>query len=164
MVILALDMTIIVPIAVFGLFAAGAWLLIDLMSKKKPRAEERLDEFRDPRLRQRQQAEEAGKAAAMTKVLEKATPALAKPLQPKSEKDQNKLKLKLAQAGFRAESAPTAFLGLKIASMIFGVVLSGGSVLALASYDQLSILKAVVRSPLKYVAAPAMDAFDREKS
>ena len=27
MVILALDMTIIVPIAVFGLFAAGAWFL-----------------------------------------------------------------------------------------------------------------------------------------
>ena len=64
----------------------------------------------------------------MTKVLEKATPALAKPLQPKSEAELGKLKTKLADAGFRGEAAGSIFLGLKFAGLVAGLFLGGGTI------------------------------------
>ena len=62
----------------------------------------------------------------MTKVLEAASPALAAPLQPKSELEVSKLKLKLANAGFRSEAAPTIFLGFKFLGLMVGLCLGGG--------------------------------------
>ncbi len=50
----------------------------------------------------------------MTRLLERASPRMAKPLQPKTEADVGKLRAKLNYAGFRSEAAPSIFLGLKI--------------------------------------------------
>ena len=70
--------------AIFGSAAAGAWWLLDFFAGRKPRAEERLKEIRDPNSRKLDLLrDKKGKSNAMTKVLEKASPALAKPLQPK---------------------------------------------------------------------------------
>jgi tight adherence protein C len=124
-----LDYTLLVPVSVFGVLVASAWLLIEWFSGDNRRAEERLDEFRDPNLRRRKQEEHRGASEAVSKMLEKATPALAKPLQPKTEKEVGKLKQRLAHAGFRSEGAATAFLGLKFAGLLAGVVLGGGSLL-----------------------------------
>ena len=41
----------LVPFAIFGLFAVGAWLLLEIVGGRKPRAEERLDELRSPSTR-----------------------------------------------------------------------------------------------------------------
>ncbi len=46
---------------------------------------------------------------------EKAAPILAKPVKPKSASEQSNLKIKLANAGFRKESAPVIFLASKTA-------------------------------------------------
>jgi len=51
-------------------------------------------------------------------IKEKAAPMLAKPVIPKSAAEQSNLKIKLAQAGLRQESAPTTFLASKT---VFGV-------------------------------------------
>ena len=56
-------------------------------------------------------ADAVKKSDAMTKMLEKASPALAKPLQPKNELEAGKLKRKLPSAGFRSEAAGSIFLG-----------------------------------------------------
>jgi tight adherence protein C len=69
-----------------------------------------------------------GTSEAMAKMLQKATPALAKPLQPKDERSASKLKTKLSQAGLRSEGAPTAFLGLKFLCLIVGLFVGGGGV------------------------------------
>ena len=58
----------------------------------------------------------------MTKVLEKATPALARPLDPKSEAEIGKLKIRLSDAGFRGEHAGSVFLGLKFVGLLGRVV------------------------------------------
>ena len=34
----------LIPFAVFGLFAAGAWLVLEMLASRKPRAQERLDD------------------------------------------------------------------------------------------------------------------------
>jgi phosphoribosylformylglycinamidine synthase len=76
---LLLDYEVIVPLAIFGLFAAMAWWALDRVAVGKPRTIERLDELKYPR--KRNPADTAlKKTDAVTKMLERATPALAKPL------------------------------------------------------------------------------------
>jgi tight adherence protein C len=134
----------LLPIAAFLLFGAGAWLLLDWMSASKSSTEQRLDEFRDPKLRKRKGAqEESGRKLAtegFASVVKRASPTLAKPLQPKKESEVSRLKLRLAQAGFRSESAPSVFLGLKFAGLIAGLFLGGGFMLISAQLNGTSIL------------------------
>jgi tight adherence protein C len=63
----------------------------------------------------------------MTKLLERATPAFSRPLQPKTEEEVSKLRLKLGYAGFRSEAASSVFLGLKLIGLFAGFVLGGGT-------------------------------------
>ena len=124
-----LDISFLLPFAVFGVLFTTAWLLVEWMTGGKPRAEERLEEMRDPARRRRREAGNRGTADAVSRMLEKATPTLAKPLQPKSEKEVGMLKQRLAHAGFRSENAATVFLGLKFFCLLLGVVVSGGGLL-----------------------------------
>jgi tight adherence protein C len=78
----------------------------------------------------------------MTRVLAKAAPALSRPLQPKSGKDIGKLKARLVQAGFRHESHPSIFLGFKLAGLVIGLVVGGGTVLLTSGISQGSLMKA----------------------
>src|SRR3982750_3587804 len=101
----------IVQLSVFGLIAALAWLAVDWLGTSRSRAEQRLDDFKDPLSRKRREEGAPGgkKNDAMGGMLEASAPALPKPLQPRSEKDIGKLKLKLAHAGFRSEAASQIF-------------------------------------------------------
>ncbi len=141
-----LDLAKLVPFAVFGMMALGVWVVLNWLSAAKPRAAERLDEIRNPNLRKKRQAEDetsAKRADAVTRVLAKASPAFAKPLQPKTELEANKLKLRLSRGGFRNEAAPSIFLGLKLCGLIIGFMLSGVTLIALQSFNQQSVMKAV---------------------
>lgn len=139
------DFIALIPIAIFGLFAAGAWVLLGALAARKPRAEERLDVISDPRKHRQAKANApVSTTDAMTKMLEKATPALAKPLQPKDEKSVGKLKLRLTSGGFRSESAPTVFLGLKFIGLILGGTFASGIMLFLTGVNQTSIVRTVL--------------------
>jgi tight adherence protein C len=116
----------IIPIAVFGLFAVVVFWLLDFVAGRKNRTTERLDELRNPLSRRREQVTATKKQDAMTKMLEKATPVLSAPLQPKSEAETGKLNQKLMQAGFRGDAAAGMFLGLKFVGLIVGFILGGG--------------------------------------
>lgn len=133
----------LMPIAVFGAFAAATWWLLDVLATPKPRAEERLDEFKNPRKRRNEENSPTKKSAAMTKVLAAASPTLARPLQPKNAVEVGKLKSKLSQAGFRNESTVSVFLGLKIAALLVGVVLGGGTVMLISGVNQKSLINTV---------------------
>ncbi|MEW4455728.1 type II secretion system F family protein [Bremerella sp. JC817] len=134
---------LIIAVAVFGLFAAGIYFLADIFLKDKSRAEDRLDGIKDPYQRSGR-GEKGGKTTALGKVLEKASPALAKPLQPTNAKDANALKDKLSHAGFRGETAPTTFLGLKFAGLMLGLLLGGGTFFVLGDFSLFGILKAAI--------------------
>ena len=130
----------IFPFAIFGLFAAVAWWLMEAMAGKKPRAEERLDDLKNPG-RRRQQEEAAKESSTVKKVLEKATP-LAKPLQPTKEEEVSKLKSSLVQAGFRGENAPNVYLGLKFTGLLVGLFL-GAPMLMVTGINRDSIIQVV---------------------
>lgn len=117
---------ILVQVAVFGLIAAIAWLAIDFLSGNSTRAEQRLEDFRDPMGRKKRE-DGVRKGDNLSKMLEAASPALAKPLQPKTEAEVNKLKMKLSYAGFRSEGAPMVFQALKFLGLMIGLFVGGGA-------------------------------------
>src|SRR5438045_942700 len=138
----AISFSKLVPFAIFGLFAAGAWVLLETLSSSKPRAEERLDELRNPTVRRRN-GDESGspvkKSATVTKVLSKASP-LAKPLQPKSAEEVGKLRRRLSEAGLRSEGTVGIFLGLKFIGLLVGLACSGGTALVTTSFSQTALI------------------------
>lgn len=115
---------ILLQVAAFGLIAAIAWLAIDWMSGGNSRAEQRLEDFRDPAARKKRSD---GKGDNLARMLEAASPALAKPLQPKTEAERNKLKEKLSYAGFRSEGAPMMFQAAKFLLLMTGLFFGGGA-------------------------------------
>lgn len=121
----------ITKLAIFGAAAAGAWWLLELLAAGKPRAERRLEEFREPNLRRSDHRDRrqsvAKRSDGMTRLLEKASPKISKPLQPKTEEEVGKLRAKLNYAGFRSEAAPSIFLGLKAICLVSGFVAGGGA-------------------------------------
>ena len=120
-----LDLERLVPIAIFGAIAALAWWAMELIATGKPRAMERLDALKNPR---RGLADNVPRKRTekMARVIENAAPALAKPLQPQNEVEIDKLKAKLANAGFRGESASAIFYSLKGVGLLLGLLIAGG--------------------------------------
>ena len=138
------DFEAFLPFAVFGLFAAIAWFVLDKVAAGQPRAVERLDKLSDLRAHRGKAGSSATrKKDAMTRLLEKATPALAKPLEPKSETELSNLRIKLANAGFLGESAGSIFLGLKFAGLLAGLAI-GGTIVAANGMTTRSLVSAVL--------------------
>jgi tight adherence protein C len=145
-----IDFERLLPFAIFGLFAGGVWLLLEMVAAKKSRASERLDEIKNPRKRAIEAAKGGKKSDAMTKVLERATPAFAKPLQPKTEAEKSSLKARLSMAGFRNESGVSVFLGLKFAGLLVGLVLFGGPMLITSGASQNTLIYTVMGGGLMF--------------
>ena len=101
---------VVIQLAVVGGVATIVLWLLDLLASKKPRAEQRLQDIREPNTHKSDLLRDGkNKSGTMSKMLEKASPALAKPLQPKSDQEVSDTKSKLNQAGFRAENAAEEF-------------------------------------------------------
>ncbi len=154
----------LVPLALFGTFAALAWWALDLLMAAKPRTVERLEELKDPRKRRKPNETALKQADTLTRVLEKASPSLAKPLQPKNEAEMSKLKAKLASAGFRSEAAGNVYLALKFAGLVIGICLGGGMITSLRGVTLHNLEMTVgVGIILFYLPAFAVDLMARSR-
>jgi tight adherence protein C len=117
----------LLPWAVFATFACGAWAVINFMANRSSRADERLEELRNPLMRGKDRGEESNDPSrASPTMMEKAAPTLSKALQPKNELEQSKLKVSLANAGFNGPHASEWYLAIKFASLIAGLAVGGG--------------------------------------
>ena len=112
----------VVPLLVFAALVAGIFAFLSMMSNRNSRAQERLErisrpaslaEIEDPKL----------KKERFQGVMETAK-ALSRPLMPQTELEQSQLKIRLANAGFRSDSATAVYLGLRVAVLI-GFLLLG---------------------------------------
>jgi len=142
--ILAMSFGKLLPFAVFGLFAAGAWLILEMLAGRNQRADERLEELRNPS-RRREEGAAVKKQATVTRVLSKATP-MGKPLQPKSAEETSKIRRRLSEAGFRNEGNVGVFLGLKFIGLIVGLTISGATTLLSGSFTQSALVYSVIVS------------------
>ncbi|MFI4852065.1 MAG: type II secretion system F family protein [Gimesia chilikensis] len=113
-----MDFVQLLPWAIFGMVIVGVIALVNKLSSDKSRANERLDELRNPHLRNG-----GDEGTSASSLLEKAAPTLSKALTPKSELEENQLKVRLANAGYNSENAPSIFLSLKVALGLFGVLI-----------------------------------------
>ena len=147
MIFCAINFAIVVPIAIFIAIAAGVWVVAEMFASRKPRAEERLAELSDPRARREESAKRSSEA--MQKVLDKA-PTFAKPLQPKTEAEEGKIKQRLAEAGFRSEGAPGVFLSLKVIGLLVGVFFAGGTMIFLSGFTQKSLIRVIAVAGLLF--------------
>ncbi len=118
-----MEPAIFISACVFLALTGGAWAAINMLSPKTSRASERLEELRDPGRRNRDKADGKGGVGGL---LERAAPQMSKALKPKTELEQNNLKVRLANAGFSSPAAPQIYLALKLASLIVGLILGGG--------------------------------------
>ncbi|HLQ47197.1 MAG TPA: type II secretion system F family protein [Planctomycetaceae bacterium] len=118
-----MDVMQILPWAIFGLITCVVLGLMSFMNSRKSRTLERLEELRDPTLRERDKLlkEKHGMAAA----LERAAPTLSQALAPKTDLERNELKLRLANAGFNKPNAASIFLAIKL--ILLGVGLMSGA-------------------------------------
>jgi tight adherence protein C len=114
------------PWLIFVAISVALFALLSIFIRNKTRTDERLEEFRDPTLRQREQLREDARAGGMASMFEKAAPALSKALQPKTELEANKLKVNLANAGFNGPNAPQLYLSVKVVMLIAGAVIGSG--------------------------------------
>jgi tight adherence protein C len=106
----------LIPLMVFAGLVAGIFALLSLISNRNSRAQERLErlsrpaslaEIEDPKL----------KKERFQGVMETAK-ALSGPLMPQTELEQSELKMRLAHAGFRSDSAVPVYVGLRSATLI----------------------------------------------
>jgi tight adherence protein C len=117
-----MDYTLLGQFAVFGAVTVMLWAMFTVFTGDSSRASERLDQLKDPN----------SKAAGLTddpnslSMLEKAAPTLSKAFEPKSELEQNELKVKLANAGFNSPNAPQMYAGARAGLGIF-CALAGGA-------------------------------------
>lgn len=129
--ILAFDISSVTPFAVFVAIAVVMWLVIDSVFNGPSRSESRLDEVR--RAATGEPATEKvprGARAGIGRMMAKASPKLSSAIQPKNEKDVNKMRNKLDSAGFRSENAVEFLLAIQVLSGMFGLFMGGiGSVL-----------------------------------
>ena len=120
-----MDLTAILPWAIFGAITLGVWAIATQFSSQTSRAAERLDELRNPARRQ-QPGGRGKEQQGVGAMLERAAPAISKAIQPKTELEQSTLKIRLTNAGFNSPNAPTIFLAIKVIMLVAGLLIGGG--------------------------------------
>ena len=113
------------PIVVDIGIAAAVFLVLLYVGQGDTKAKERLERFgRLGRGADVERARGGGSGERLQDLLEKAAPALASPLTPKTEEETSKLKVWLMNGGWRSEGAVPTYLGIRIGFLIFGLILA----------------------------------------
>jgi tight adherence protein C len=106
-----IGMSEIIPLLVFAALVAGIFSVLSMLSNRNSRAVDRLDrlsrpaslaEIEDPKYKK-------DRYQGMVEVFK----SLSAPMTPKSELEQSELKIQLANAGFRSDSAVPVYLGIR---------------------------------------------------
>jgi len=133
--------TELVPILVFGGFIFGVWSVLSMISSRNSRAQERLARLSRPQ--SLADVEEKMPRKERFQGIMDTAKALAGPLMPGTELEQSAMKLRLANAGFRSDSAVAVYLGLRFATLLCFFL--GSLIFALPRYGlTLGMLKWVV--------------------
>ena len=140
-----------VPFAVFIGIGALTWWLLGMLAGGESRTSERLEKLRKPhRQSELESSLPKRRTEKVTKVIENAAPRLAKPLQPQDEKTADRLKVRLANAGFRGETASTIFLGVRFVFLLIGLAMGGIIALRAAEMNQKTIMTIVIIAAIMF--------------
>ncbi len=107
----------VLPFLVFGAIVFGIFWVLSVLSTRNSRAQDRLERISRPASLAEIEDPKLQKAERFKGVMETAK-VFSAPLMPQSELEQSELKVKLANAGFRSESASSVYLGIRFAVLI----------------------------------------------
>lgn len=105
------------PVFVFVAIVAGTFWVLTQISNRNSQAEERLTRIGRPKSLveiEMSQAESKGRFAGLKDIFS----GLGGAMEPQSELEKSNLRIKLANAGFRSESAPGVYQGIRIVSLV----------------------------------------------
>ena len=104
----------LVPLLVFGGIVAGIWAILSMISNRNSQALDRLSRLSRPTsLAEIEDPLKQGKGNKFQGLTD-AVKSISKPLMPQGEVEQNALKTKLANAGFRSDAAPMVYSGIRL--------------------------------------------------
>jgi tight adherence protein C len=112
----------LVPILVFGAFVFGVFALLSILSARNSRSSQRLDRLARPASLAEIEDPKLGKKDRYQGIMEVAK-SFSSPMMPQSELERSELKVRLATAGFRSESAVSVYLGIRF--FVFLIFLAG---------------------------------------
>lgn len=115
----------IIPFLVFGAFVAGVWAVLSMISRRNSRAQERLVRMSRPTSMSEIDITKNAKKERFQGVME-AAKAMSGPLMPQTELEQNQLKVKLSNAGFRSDSAVAVYLGIRFVTLMVFLLIAVG--------------------------------------
>jgi tight adherence protein C len=103
-----------VPLLVFAGIVAAIWAFLSLISNRNSQALDRLSRLSRPQsLADIEDPTKAGKGHKFQGLTD-AVKSISKPLMPQTAIEQNNLKIKLANAGFRSDAAPMVYSGIRL--------------------------------------------------
>lgn len=105
------------PIMVFFAIMIGTFWLLSLISQRNSQAEERLERIGRPKSLAELEINDR-ESQNRFKGLKDQLSKFGAAMEPQSDLEKNSLKVKLANAGFRHESAPAIYQGLRVASLL----------------------------------------------
>lgn len=143
--LMAVSLAEMTPIIIFVTVVGMVWALVTLFSKKQSKAEERF-----LRMGQGRPMEEEPESAKRFSGLREAIAQLGVAVEGKSDLEKNKLKTRLANAGFRSESAPLIYNGLRV--LIIGLVLipTAGVMLLTEGFTQNALIYSLLAGGLGF--------------
>jgi tight adherence protein C len=135
--LLAVELTDLAPLVVFGAIVAGAWFLMSALSRRTNRAEDRLTRLGRP-----QTAGELDLEAKKIRFggIKDAIASIGGAMEGQSDLEKNKLKLKLTNAGFRSDAAPMLFQGLRIVCIALFLLPTAGVMLYFSGFTQKALI------------------------
>lgn len=136
-----MTITALIPFIVFFAVVIGVAAIFFAFSGNDSRVAERLEELREGK--KKSQVDDGLKVNGVSSAFKKAAPALSKALKPKTDLEDNKLKVQLANAGFSSPNASTLFLAIKVASAGVSLALAGGISLVLQGFSTNTLLTVV---------------------
>jgi tight adherence protein C len=113
----------LIPLFVAGALVAGIFSVLSLLSSRNSRAQERLDRLSRPASLIDIETPAAAKKKERFQGVMQTAKALSGPLMPQTELEQSELKIRLANAGFRSDSAVAVYLGLRFATLVVFTVI-----------------------------------------
>ncbi|HEV3203298.1 MAG TPA: type II secretion system F family protein [Gemmataceae bacterium] len=107
----------IIPLLVFGGVVLLLWGIMNLLAERNSRSSERLMRHSRPASLADIEDPKVAKKGERFQTVTDMAKAISQPLMPQTELEQSALRVKLANAGFRSESAAAVYSGLRLASV-----------------------------------------------
>ena len=156
----------LVPLGAIFAVILGVWGGLSAVAEKQSRASDRLD-----RIMQATSASRSDPATLMRKQdkfheqVAKAAATLSKPLKPTNEAELGKLRLKMLNAGFRAESAVAVFLGIKFTCLIVALAITVPTLYSRYGFTRTGITYMVLGSAVGfYLPGLVLGSIKRKRS